>query len=71
MTELEKQLLNAFDQLQTEHERQHQDFVTAYNGLVKMFETTSAEKWALKLHVDGLSENVRNLNVQLQQLKRH
>ncbi|WP_373455324.1 MbeD/MobD family mobilization/exclusion protein, partial [Vibrio splendidus] len=43
MTELETQLLNAFEQLQTQHEKQHNDFVTSYNGLVQMFESTSKE----------------------------
>ncbi|MGD6738134.1 hypothetical protein ACP5PY_18125 [Photobacterium leiognathi subsp. mandapamensis] len=27
--------------MQTQHEKQHNDFVTSYNGLVQMFQTTS------------------------------
>jgi predicted nucleic acid-binding Zn-ribbon protein len=63
--------LNAFENLQTQHEKQHKDFVTAYNGLVKMFETTSTENKKLRQQVSKLSEQVNGLNVQLQRLEKH
>ncbi|WP_412767629.1 MbeD family mobilization/exclusion protein, partial [Vibrio anguillarum] len=58
MTELETQLLNAFEQLQTQHEKQHNDFVTSYNGLVQMFESTSKENNELRQQVSNLSRQV-------------
>ncbi|WP_412767638.1 MbeD family mobilization/exclusion protein, partial [Vibrio anguillarum] len=58
MTELETQLLNAFEQLQTQHEKQHNDFVTSYNGLVQMLETTSKENNELRQQVGNLSRQV-------------
>ncbi|NOI26762.1 MbeD family mobilization/exclusion protein [Vibrio mediterranei] len=69
MTELERLLLNAFENLQTQHEKQHKDFVTAYNGLVKMFETTSTENKKLRQQVSHLSKQVNNLSLDLQQLE--
>ncbi|WP_153038024.1 MbeD family mobilization/exclusion protein [Aliivibrio fischeri] len=70
MTELETQLLNAFEELEKEHEKRHQDFATAYNGLVEMFETTSLENEKLHQSVSYLTEQVKSLNVQLQQLEK-
>ena len=69
MTELETQLLNAFEQLQTQHEKQHNDFVTSYNGLVQMFETTSKENNELRQQVSSLSRQVESLSAHLQQLE--
>ncbi|NOI26831.1 MbeD family mobilization/exclusion protein [Vibrio mediterranei] len=69
MTELERLLLNAFENLQTQHEKQHKDFVTAYNDLVKMFETTSTENRKLRQQVSHLSKQVNNLSLDLQQLE--
>ncbi|MFA0008904.1 MbeD family mobilization/exclusion protein, partial [Vibrio sp. 10N.261.46.E12] len=66
MTELETQLLNAFEQLQTQHEKQHNDFVTSYNGLVQMFETTSKENNELRQQVSNLSRQVESLSAHLQ-----
>ncbi|MEZ8582957.1 MbeD family mobilization/exclusion protein, partial [Vibrio splendidus] len=62
MTELETQLLNAFEQLQTQHEKQHNDFVTSYNGLVQMFESTSKENNELRQQVSNLSRQVESLS---------
>ena len=70
MTELETQLLNAFEQLQTQHEKQHNDFVTSYNGLVQMFETTSKENNELRQQVSNLSRQVESLSVHLLQLEK-
>ncbi|XNS83231.1 MbeD family mobilization/exclusion protein (plasmid) [Vibrio cyclitrophicus] len=70
MTELETQLLNAFEQLQTQHEKQHNDFVTSYNGLVQMFETTSKENNELRQQVSSLSRQVESLSAHLQQLEK-
>lgn len=70
MTELENQLLTAFEQLQSEHDKQHQDFVKAYNGLARMFETTSAENQALQQSVSNLTGQVQSLSAQLQQLEK-
>jgi polyhydroxyalkanoate synthesis regulator phasin len=71
MTELEKQLLNAFESLQAQHEQQHSDFVKAYNNLHQMFEITSKENATLRREVSSLSEQVSNLSGQLQQLAMH
>ncbi|MEZ8605554.1 MbeD family mobilization/exclusion protein, partial [Vibrio splendidus] len=70
MTELETQLLNAFEQLQTQHEKQHNDFVTSYNGLVQMFETTSKENNELRQQVSNLSRQVESLSEHLLQLEK-
>ncbi|MEZ8170183.1 MULTISPECIES: MbeD family mobilization/exclusion protein [unclassified Vibrio] len=70
MTELEQQLLSAFDSLQNQHEKQHKDFVTSYNGLVQMFETTSKENNELRLQVSNLSRQVEILSAHLQQLEK-
>ncbi|MEZ8578087.1 MbeD family mobilization/exclusion protein [Vibrio splendidus] len=70
MTELETQLLNAFEQLQTQHEKQHNDFVTSYNGLVQMFETTSKENNELRQQVSNLSRQVESLSAHLLQLEK-
>ncbi|MDF4861992.1 MbeD family mobilization/exclusion protein [Vibrio parahaemolyticus] len=70
MTELETQLLNAFEQLQTQHEKQHNDFVTSYNGLVQMFETTSKENSELRQQVSNLSRQVESLSAHLLQLEK-
>ncbi|MEZ8340354.1 MbeD family mobilization/exclusion protein [Vibrio splendidus] len=70
MTELETQLLNAFEQLQTQHEKQHNDFVTSYNGLVQMFESTSKENNELRQQVSNLSRQVESLSTHLLQLEK-
>ncbi|MCU8300194.1 MbeD family mobilization/exclusion protein [Vibrio vulnificus] len=71
MTELEKQLLNAFEQLQQQHEAQHTAFADAYKDLEKMFNTTLKENATLRQQVSSLSEQVNGLNVQLQRLEKH
>lgn len=71
MTELENQLLSAFENLQSQHEKQHKDFVTAYNSLVEMFEATSKENAMIRVQVNNLSRQVSTLSSQLQQLETH
>ncbi|KAA8663461.1 MULTISPECIES: MbeD family mobilization/exclusion protein [Vibrio] len=71
MTELEQQLLSAFDSLQNQHEKQHKDFVTSYNGLVQMFESTSKENKELRHQVSNLSRQVEHLSAHLLQLEKH
>uniref|UniRef100_UPI001144175D MbeD family mobilization/exclusion protein n=1 Tax=Vibrio harveyi TaxID=669 RepID=UPI001144175D len=71
MTELEKQLLNAFEQLQQQHETQHKAFANAYKDLEKMFNTTLKENATLRQKVSKLSEQVNGLSVQLLQLEKH
>ncbi|WP_419206936.1 MbeD family mobilization/exclusion protein (plasmid) [Photobacterium leiognathi subsp. mandapamensis] len=70
MTELEQQLLSAFENLQSQHEKQHKDFAIAFKSLEKMFVTTSRENEALKSQVTNLSEQVSTLSIQLQQLEK-
>ncbi|AZL83555.1 mobilization protein (plasmid) [Aliivibrio salmonicida] len=65
MTELEKQLLNAFEILQEQHEKQHQDFQSAYKRLEEMFSITSKENKMLNEQVNHLSDQVSNLSKQL------
>ena len=65
MTELETQLLNAFEILQEEHEKQHQDFQNAYNRLEEMFSITSRENKMLNEQVNHLSDQVSSLSNQL------
>ncbi|MCA2417762.1 MbeD family mobilization/exclusion protein [Vibrio chemaguriensis] len=55
MTELEKQLLNAFEQLKQQHEAQHKAFANAYKDLEKMFNTTLKENATLCQQVSRLS----------------
>ncbi|MBT2917445.1 hypothetical protein PL14_01955, partial [Vibrio anguillarum] len=57
-------------QLQTQHEKQHNDFVTSYNGLVQMFEATSKENNELRQQVSNLSRQVESLSAHLQQLEK-
>ncbi|MBJ3848380.1 hypothetical protein JGC95_23910, partial [Salmonella enterica subsp. enterica serovar Corvallis] len=58
------------EQLQTQHEKQHNDFVTSYNGLVQMFETTSKENSELRQQVSNLSRQVESLSAHLLQLEK-
>lgn len=61
MTKLEEQLLNAFESLSNEHERQHAESVAAGHALRQMFEVTSRENAELLRHVQDLSEEVQRL----------
>ncbi|EGZ6803656.1 hypothetical protein FMH11_18055 [Vibrio cholerae] len=70
MTELETQLLNAFEQLQTQHETQQKEFVKLYNDLAGRFERSRQESEQLQSSVSSLTKQVNGLTEQLQQLAR-
>ena len=65
MTELEKQLLTAFEALQSAYEQQHQEWQAAYGALQTMYERTSAETAALQEQVQGLRRQVDQLSAQV------
>lgn len=65
MTELEQQLLSAFEQLQSSYELQQQEWQQACSSLQTMYERTSAETAALRQQVTSLSEQVENLSRRL------
>jgi methyl-accepting chemotaxis protein len=62
MTELEKELLNALDGLQSAYETQQKDWQTAYGSLQEMFEVTRRDNRALGEQVKTLSEQVTRLS---------
>ena len=68
MTELEKTLLNAFEQLSNEHEKQVSELLNAQASLQQMFETTSHENGQLQTQVDHLSNQITDLTKQLHTL---
>ncbi|MBO1110085.1 hypothetical protein J2R62_18370 [Plesiomonas shigelloides] len=63
--------MTAFENLQSQHEKQHKDFVTASNHLAQLFATTPKENATLRQQVSNLSEQVNTLSNQLQQFERH
>ena len=65
MTELEQQLLTAFEALQSAYEQQHQEWQAAYGALQTMYERTSAETAALRHQVSGLADQVESLSRRL------
>ncbi|MFG0770225.1 MbeD/MobD family mobilization/exclusion protein [Vibrio plantisponsor] len=70
MTELEQQLLSAFEQLSEQQEKQQREFVTLYNDLAKRFSQSQQDNAKLQQSVSGLTVQVQNLAQQLQQLQR-
>ena len=68
MTELEKQLLTAFEALQSAYEKQHQEWLDASNALQAMFEHTSRENRNLRTQISSLSEQVNSLSEQVSSL---
>ena len=77
MTEMEKQLLNALESLQTSYAQQQQAWQDSYSSLQRMFETTSQalernDKVCLNLsnQVNGLYEQVERLSKDLNRLIR-
>lgn len=70
MTELEQQLLSAFENLQTQHETQQKEFVKLYNDLAERFSKNQQENAHLQRSVSNLTEQVQTLAQQLQQLER-
>lgn len=62
MTQMEEQLLSAFEALQSDYERQHREWQEASGLLRTMFEHTSAENAALQQRVELLSAQVTRLS---------
>jgi septal ring factor EnvC (AmiA/AmiB activator) len=62
MTELEQTLLNAFEQLQRDHEQQQKTWQSAYDSLQTMFETTRRDNAVLSDQVERLSNQVNDLS---------
>lgn len=67
MTELEQQLLNALEELQTQQDVRQHEFEQAYKNLTSMFSNISTENASLRQQVTLLSKRVSTLNEQLQQ----
>lgn len=61
MTNLEQQLLSAFDELSNQFEQQHQVLHQAQLEWFRLFEITSAENKELRRQVNDLSEQVETL----------
>ena len=55
MTDLERELLSAFESLQTAYETQHREWQTAYERLVTMYEDTQRDNATLSDQVTHLS----------------
>jgi len=62
MTDLERELLSAFESLQAAYEKQHQEWQSAYESLQAMFEATKRDNAALSLQVQRLSRQVNDLS---------
>lgn len=77
MTELEQQLLSAFDALENEWQKQQAASEQALKDLQRMFEASSAENKELKAQIyslgklcSGLAERVASLSEQVASLSR-
>jgi peptidoglycan hydrolase CwlO-like protein len=68
MTELEKTLLDAFEALSTEHEKQVSELQRSQASLYQMFERTSQENTQLQKQVEHLSNQVTSLSGKLREL---
>ncbi|EGK0769878.1 MbeD family mobilization/exclusion protein [Salmonella enterica] len=68
MTELETQLLSAFEQLQQDYVQQLNAWEAASSELQKMFGITQRENARLSEQVSALSQQVQSLSVQLRRL---
>jgi len=62
MTDLERELLSAFESLQAAYEKQHQEWQSAYESLQGMFEVTKRDNAALSAQVTRLSKQVNDLS---------
>lgn len=62
MTDLERELLRAFEQLQAAYETQHREWQAAYASLQAMFETTQRDNALLNDQVQRLSRQVSSLS---------
>ena len=65
-TDLERELLSAFESLQAAYEKQHQEWQSAYESLQAMFEATKRDNAALSLQVQRLSRQVNDLSEKVQ-----
>lgn len=70
MTELEKQLLSALEQLQQDYTLRLREWDGAFGELQTMFGTTQRENARLSAQVSSLSQQVERLSVQLSRLSR-
>lgn len=68
MTELETQLLNAFEQLQQDYAQQLSAWEAASSELQRMFGITQQENARLSERVSDLSRQVQSLSEQLRRL---
>ena len=68
MTELETQLLSAFEQLQQDYAQQLSAWEAASSELQRMFGITQQENAALSERVSDLSRQVQSLSEQLRRL---
>lgn len=68
MTELETQLLSAFEQLQQDYVQQLSAWEAASSELQRMFGITQRENAALSERVSDLSRQVQSLSEQLRRL---
>lgn len=66
MTDLERELLRAFEQLQAAYETQHREWESAYASLQAMFETTQRDNALLNDQVQRLSRQVNDLSEKVQ-----
>nr|WP_176703081.1 MbeD family mobilization/exclusion protein [Erwinia amylovora] len=68
MTELEKQLLSALEQLQQDYSKRLDEWESAFAEWWKMSGLMQRENAALNERVTGLSRQVQNLSEQLRRL---
>ena len=68
MTELETQLLSAFEQLQQDYAQQQTAWEAASSELQRMFGITQRENARLSEQVSNLSRQVQSLSEQLHRL---
>ncbi|ENY74684.1 mobilization protein [Pseudomonas putida TRO1] len=68
MTELERQLLKALENLDGGYKAQHAAWESAYSDLRLMFEATSTENRALRENVGSLSKQGLHLSEQVERL---
>ncbi|EJW8729343.1 MbeD family mobilization/exclusion protein [Salmonella enterica] len=68
MTELEQQLLNALEELQTQQDARLNEFEQAYKNLTSMFSSVSTENASLRQQVTVLNKQVSSLSVQVSNL---
>ncbi|EDS7427729.1 MbeD family mobilization/exclusion protein (plasmid) [Yersinia pseudotuberculosis] len=70
MTELEKQLLSALEQLQQDYSQRLDEWASVSVDLQKMFSITQRENARLSEQVSSLSRQVQSLSEQLRRLSK-